>query len=168
MKIGIDLFTIFIGAFYLLGVLVLVSGVWAAWRSSQAAGWPTAPGKLTKADLKTESDSDGTNYEVQVEYTYQVAGQQYHGSRLAFGYSASSSYETHSQVLDKLKAAHSVDVRYAPGDPATACLSYGIHRSIQCLLAFSLFWIGFTAGFHLLWWLAMGSDSVLLRNLSVH
>jgi hypothetical protein len=168
MKIGIDFFTIFIAIFYLVGALVLAFGLRAAWRSSQAAGWPTVPGKLTKAELKTESDGEGTTHEVQVEYTYQVAGQQYHGSRLAFGYGASSGYEAHAQLLEKLKAAHSVDVRYAPGDPATACLSCGIHRSLQCLLVFSLFWLGFTAGFHLLWWLGTASDTVLLRNLSVH
>src|SRR5262249_1886620 len=116
---------------------------------------------------KENSDSDGTTYEVQVEYVYTVGGTEYRGSRLAFGYSGSSGREGHAEIHDKLKAAKSVDVRYDPEDPASSTLSFGIHRSIQFTLTFAITWLAVMVGFTVIWWLASRSDNVLLRNLSV-
>lgn len=132
-----------------------------------AANWPTAPGTITKLELKTNNDSDGNTYQVEVQYQYQVGGNSYSGSTLAFGYNSSGGKEIHDQILQKLRQAKSVDVRYDPNKPDSSCLSYGLHRSIQQTLAFAITWLGFSIGFSIIWWLAAQSDDVLLRNLAI-
>jgi hypothetical protein len=167
MKAGMGCFVAFISVFYLVGFGVLGYAVWSAWRSTQVASWPTTQGIVTNLALKESSDNDGTTYEVQVEYDYTVAGTLYRGSRLAFGYTASSGRDAHMAIHDKLKAAKIVDVHYDPADPASSALSFGIHRSIQFTLAFAITWLAFVIGFTLIWWLASRGDDVLLQNLSV-
>jgi hypothetical protein len=167
MKTRMGCFAIFISLFYLIGFGVLGAAIWSARRSTQAASWPTTRGVLTSLALKENPGSEGSTYEVKVEYTYTVAGKQYRGSCLAFGYMAGSEREAHAEIHEKLKAAKSVDVRYDPDDPASSTLSFGIHRSIQFVLAFAITWLAFVTGFTLLWWLGSRGDDVLLRNLSV-
>jgi hypothetical protein len=166
-KTSMGCFTLFISVFYLVGFGMLGYGLWAARRSTQATDWPTAPGTLTRVDLKTNSDGDGTTYQVEVQYTYRVGGDAYTGSRLAFGYTGSGGREAHAAIYEKLKDARSVDVRYDPEDPAASVLSFGIHRSIQLILIFAIVWLVFVVGFTVIWWLAASGDSVLLKNLSV-
>lgn len=161
-------FFLFMSFFYLVGFGVLGYGIWAARRSTQVANWPITQGNLTNVVLKENPDSDGTTYEVQVEYTYTVDGQVYHGSRLAFGYGSSSNHQAEAEIYEKLKAAKSVDVRYDPVNPASSALSYGIHFTIRFVLAFAITWLAFVIGFTLLWMLSSGSDKVLLQNLSIH
>lgn len=141
-------------------------GLWAAFRSTQASGWPETPGTVTNVILKENHDSDGTTYAVNVEYTYSVAGEAYNGSRLAFGYTGSSGREAHNEIYRKLKDAKEVQVRYDPDDPATSVLSYGVHRSIQFILAFAITWLAFVVGFTVMWWMFSKSDSILLENLT--
>jgi hypothetical protein len=160
-------FAIFISVFYLVGFGLLGFGIWSARRSTQAANWPVVRGILTNLALKENADSEGPTYEVQVQYAYTVAGTEYQGSRLAFGYSASSGREAHAEIHEKLKVAKGVNVRYDPDDPASSTLSFGIHRSIQFILAFAITWLAFVIGFTVIWWVASRSDNVLLQNLSV-
>jgi hypothetical protein len=160
-------FAPFISIFFLVGFGLVGFGIWSARRSTEAANWPTTPGTLTNVALDTNSSGDGTSYQVQVEYSYMVDGQAYRGYRLAFGYVGSGDRPAHAEIYEKLKAAKTVDVRYDPEDPSTSSLSYGIHRSIQFMLAFGIFWLVFTTGFTLLWLLMSRNDNVLLENLSV-
>ena len=160
-------FAAFISIFYAVGFGLLGYGLWSAWRSTEAASWPTTDGTVTKTELKENSDGEGTSYQVQVEYSYAVAGNNYHGSRLAFGYAGSSGREAHAEIHEKLKAAKSVTVRYDPADPASSVLSFGVHRSIQLMIIFAITWLAFCFGFTVLVWLTSFSDSVLLENLSV-
>jgi hypothetical protein len=169
MRLRVTFFAIFISLFYIVGFALLGYGLWSAKRSTEAAGWSTVRGTVTQCKLEHHSDSDGgTTYEVKVQYTYSVGGQQYTGSRLAFGYSASSGQEAHQEIMTALENAKGVEVRYDPLDPASSTLSYGIHRSIQFMLAFAVTWLLFVFGFTVIWWLASRSDSVLLQNLIVH
>jgi hypothetical protein len=168
MKTKMSCLTIFLGVFYLIGLGLLGWSLWSAWRSTQAANWPTTPGTITQLSVHESSDSDGGNtYEVKVQYAYSVDGAAYQGSRLAFGYTGSSGRQAHDEIHEKLKNAKIVTVRYDPADPAVACLSYGMHRSILLGLAFSITWLAFIVGLNLLMWLMSRGDSVLLENLSV-
>jgi hypothetical protein len=160
-------FTIFISIFYVVGFGVLGYGIWTARQSTLAAAWPTSAGTITSTALDVDSDGEGTSYEVKAEYKYFVAGKEYGGNRIAFGYSASTGREAHVEIYNKLKTAAAVDVRYDPTDPERSTLSFGINRSIWLLIVFGAMWLAFTFGFTLLWWLEWGGDDVLLRNLTV-
>jgi hypothetical protein len=162
-------FILFIGLFYAVGIFMLGYGLWAAWRSTAAGRWSTAPGTVTSCSLERKSDSDGGDtYEVKVAYAYAVNGRPYTGTRVAFGYGSSSGREAHRKIYDALHNAKGVEVRYDPSDPATSTLSYGVHRSIQFALAFAVTWLAFVVGFTLIWWLASRDDNVLLKNLVAH
>lgn len=167
MKVGSGLFAVFISLFYAVGFGLLGYGLWSAWRSNQAAAWPTTPATITSLELHENPDSDGTTYEVKVQYTYTINGMAYHGSRLAFGYDASSGRESHEEIRRKLQEAKAVATRYDPADPSVSCLSFGLHRSIQITLAFAVTWLLFVLGFTLLFWLFSSRDGVLLDNLLV-
>jgi hypothetical protein len=160
-------FIVFISVFYLVGFGILGYGVWSARRSTQAANWPTTPGTITQLSIQENSNADGSTCEVKVQYTYTVDGIAYEGSRLAFGYSGSSGKEAHDEIHRKLKEAKGVTVRYDPSDPSVSCLSFGLHRTIQIMLAFAVTWLAFVFGFTVLWWLFSCSDTVLLDNLLV-
>ena len=102
-----------------------------------------------------------------MSYQYSVNGRELTNDLLAFGYTASSGREAHEEILDKLKGASTVDVRYDPSDPQNSVLSYGVHRSIQVVLGFAVTWLLFVIGFTVLWWVSSCSDHVLLQNLHV-
>lgn len=158
----------FISIFYLVGFGMLGASLWNAWRSARAGSWPTTSAKITSVELDRRSDGDGGDaYQVNIHYSYEVLGETYEGSRLAFGYGSSSDRDAHWEIYQRLRKAEGVDVRYDPGNPAVSCLSYGIHRSIQICLAFSATWLAFVFGFTLLFWLFSLPDTALLKNLSL-
>ncbi|QDT52724.1 hypothetical protein Pan44_07360 [Caulifigura coniformis] len=157
----------FISIFYIAGFVILGWVVRGAYQSTQAATWPTAAGTITSLEVDDVSDSDGTAYEVKVHYSYSVAGTDYEGSRLAFGYGASSGWKAAQQIRERLQQAREVAVRYDPADPSVSCLSYGFHRTLQCVLAFGITWLLFVIGFTLMFWLFSRPDTVLLNNLLV-
>ncbi len=167
MKSQVGGFVLFISLFYLIGFGLLGYGLWSARRSTQAAAWPTTPATITSLEVRENSHSDDTTYEVKVRYTYTVEGVAFEGSRLAFGYGGSSDREAHDEIRRRLKEAKAVAVRYDPANPAVSCLSYGLHRTILFVLVFSVTWLLFVIGFTLLFSLSFRSDAVLLDNLSV-
>jgi hypothetical protein len=160
-------FIVVISLFYLVGFALLAGALWNTRHSLQAGSWPTAPAKITRLEVRENSDSDGSTYQVEVEYSYVVDGRPYDGKQLAFGYNATSGREAHDEICRKLQGAKQVFVRYDPANPARSCLSYGLHRSLQILLAFAVTWLAFIVGMTLLWWLFSRSDTVLLDNLMV-
>lgn len=168
MKMQNGCFVLFISVFYAVGFGLLGCGLWNVMRSSQAGAWPTVPGKTTHLAIDEHPGSEGgTSYEVKVKYTYTVGGVAYEGSRLAFGYGGSSGRDAHERIYQKLQAAKTVAVHYDPSEPSVSCLSHGVHRSIQIMLAFACTWLLFVIGFTVLFWLFSLSDTVLLDNLSV-
>jgi hypothetical protein len=162
------LFVPFISLFYAVGLGILGYALYAARRSAVAAGWPTTPGTVVRCSLADRSDGDGgTTYEVQVDYDYRVGARQLSGSRIAFGYAASSGWDAHNQIYQALRQAKAIRVRYDPADPAVSTLSFGLHRSIQFMFAFAITWLAFVVGFTVLWWVTAQPDDVLVRNLIV-
>jgi hypothetical protein len=166
-RMGIGCFVVFISVFYIVGIFILTYSLRSTWQSTQAAKWPTTPAILTESKIVQHQDDDGSSYEVKVQYSYTVDGVVYEGSRVAFGYSASSGFKAHEEIHQKLKGAKAISVRYNPNDPSISCLSFGFHRSIQIGLAFAITWMLFIIGFTLLFWLFSRRDSVLIDNLTL-
>jgi hypothetical protein len=158
----------FIGVFALVGFGMLGYGLWSAYRSTQAASWPIAEGKMTHLEVQVSVADEGTSYQVRAKYAYSVNGAEYEGSRIAFGYFGSSGKESHDEIYEKLKNAKTVEVRYNPSEPAVSCLSYGLNRSVLMIVGFAIVWLAFVTGVSLMVWLGSRSDEVLLRNLLVH
>jgi hypothetical protein len=117
--------------------------------------------------LDKSMDDESTTYWVRVKYTYTVDGIRHDGSRIAFGYAATSVRDDHEQIYHTLKDAKSVKVRYSLSEPSLSCLSAGSHRGIRLDFAFVLGWLSSCFWAILLWWVSQGSDIVLLDNLLI-
>jgi hypothetical protein len=121
-----------------LGVFLLVfggGGVYMIYlsRKSKAQAqssqiWPGITGRVTCSEVgeSTSTDSDGdshTSYHPRVEYSYQVAGQEFSGKRITFGVVKGSSNPRGAQaVLAKYPLGAAATVFYNPGNPADAVL----------------------------------------------
>jgi len=129
-------------------------------RSRRAAKWPTVPATVTRVEVVKGDDV----YSVEVAYTYSVGGVEYVGTRLAFGYGASSERAEHDEIFEKLRAAKTVAARYDPENPAESCLSCGVNKYIRLLVIvgawFTAIAVGLTAFF------STTGRGVLLRNLA--
>lgn len=165
MRAEMTFFVAFISIFYIAGFGLLGYSIVCLKRSTDAATWPTVMGNLSSCELTRDHDTDGDTWQVTVSYDYTVAGDQLTNDVLAFGYAASSGQDAHQEIYDRLNNAQGVAVRYDPSDPTNSVLSYGVHRSIQFLLAFAITWLLFVVGFTILWWVSSQSDAVLLKHL---
>jgi hypothetical protein len=160
-------FTIFISIFFLVGFGLLGYGVHSFYRGRQALSWPTVEGRLLECRLHENPDSDGTTWEVKVRYSYSVAGGEFEGKRVAFGYSGSSTHEEHQGIYEKLKSASRVMVRYQPSNPGSSVLAAGFNRSTFLILAFAVTWLLFTTGFTVLATSSSGRDTRILEQIQI-
>ena len=159
-------FTLFISVFFAVGFGILGYALYTLRASKVAGTWPTTQGKVLRCEIKEGSDSDGgRTYETKVEYSYTVAGSNYKGTRIAFGYSGSSGRKAHQEIADRLTGVKTVTVRYDPGDASKAVLSYGINRSTVVMLIFGATWTLFVTGFTVLWIMMSRSDTGVLSTL---
>jgi hypothetical protein len=167
MKAFTIFMVLFVGIFYVVGIGLFATTLLNAWRSTRAGRWPTVSGTINQLQLEEHPGEDGSRYEVKVRYAYAVDGVAYEGTRLAFGYGKSGGRKQHEEIERKLQAAQEVSVRYDPADPATSCLSFGLHRVIQTMLALSITVLLFIVGMTAIFVLLSLPDTVLLNNLTV-
>ncbi len=158
-------FTLFIALFFAVGFAILGYGIRSLILSNTAKTWPTAEGHVETCKVTESSDSDGTTYQVEVQYNYEVAGIRYTGNRIAFGYVGSSGRAAHQEIADRLSAAKTVRVRYDPANPWQAVLSYGLNRSTIFFLVFGATWLLFVIGFTALFITSSLSDTGILTTL---
>lgn len=160
--------TLFFALFLAIGVAILGFGLRSLFLSKQAEGWPTTPGRIVSSDFVTDTDDDGTTYRTKLRYAYNVAGRDYEGDRIAFGYSASSGRAFHYEIYEALPAGSQVAVRYDGNDPARAVLAFGVNRSILFLLIFGGVWTMFTLGMAAMFWLMEKGAGGFLENIIVY
>lgn len=97
-------------------------------KAAASQSWPSAPGIITNLDVRrsTSTDSDGDTtitYTPVIEYDYDVIGQTYHGSRVAFG--AVTGYSSQGKAQEALipyAIGGTVTVYYNPDNPSEAVL----------------------------------------------
>ncbi len=160
-------FVIFISIFFLVGFGLLGYGVHSFYRGRQALSWPAVEGRLLECRLHENRDSDGNTWEVKVRYCYTVAGREFEGTRVAFGYRGSSTQEEHEGIFAKLQLGSRVMVHYQPSDPGDSVLAAGFNRSTFLILAFAVTWLLFTTGFTVLWTTSSGQDTRILEQIEI-
>ncbi|HEY3800385.1 MAG TPA: DUF3592 domain-containing protein [Caulobacteraceae bacterium] len=119
----------------LLGILILLVGVglmWRAWASQKqakaAAGWPRVAGVVTASRVDTDRKSGGNGqseirYMTNVSYTYDVAGAQHIGRRIAFADPGYVTEKAAQAVLAPYGVGAPVSVLVDPANPDNAVLS---------------------------------------------
>lgn len=138
---------LFFWVFMILGLVTFSIGVCMAVKSIRSNYWPTTQGVIESAasHLNPNGKGGGT-YSVEIIYTYQIAGVDYTGNKIAIGQMSASSQYTQG-ILDRYPIGRKVSVSYSPGDPSEAVLETGIHGGTWICLgvgtAFTLFSIMF-------------------------
>ena len=160
-------FIAFISIFYIVGFVILGSGLNSLNQANAAKHWPTTSGIMEDVQFITDNDSDGTTYEVRAKYLYRVQGVSYEGDNISFGYNAGSGLVAHQQIYEKLKSAKKIEVRFNPDQPSQSTLAYGATRSHFIMLTFGATWLLFVIGFTILVFMFGQTDAGLLSRLIV-
>ncbi|MBA4379859.1 MAG: hypothetical protein C0393_04105 [Anaerolinea sp.] len=119
---------IFILAFAGAGVFLLIKSFKDRKKAEASQGWPATQGQIIEARIaeSTSTDSDGdtsTSYSPAVEYTYSVAGQEYKGNKITFGFTQGyGNYAKAQAALARYTLGAQVTVYYDPANPADAVL----------------------------------------------
>lgn len=126
-------FGLICGGFFFLVTLVLGAGlIYFSIRSKKKAdasqGWPGVTGKVLAATVRESinRDEDGNetvSFYPQVEYTYEVNGQDLRSKRLSFGgVVAQKSREKVQAILQQYPIDSTVLVYYNPANPSEAVI----------------------------------------------
>ncbi len=145
------------GMLFAVGFGIIGWGVYCVFKSQKASCWPFVLGTMNICEIKKTGDVDGITYRVHVYYSYRVNDRQYHGNRIAFGYSGTNKHAEHAALYDKLSRASNVIIRYNPSNPSDSVLTYGLNLSTIRILAFGIMWLLFVIGFTALWTLSSWS-----------
>lgn len=133
----------FCSLFIVLGVVGAMLTVLNVFKARAIADWPTTKADVVRCDQKILDDYSGSGswaqYEVIVKYRYRVAGRQYESDRIHPEYMAGD-LGVQRPLLQRLKAARVVQIRYNAADPAEAYLLSGQYDAY-----FSTFFIGLLA-----------------------
>jgi hypothetical protein len=136
----------------------------------RAIGFPTTPGRITRSELRIHH-GEGTSYEADLEYAYEVAGVGYVANRYSYGMTNNSS----RRHAEKIVAAHPVDSRvdvsYNPADPNDALLRPGLEAMDfflpLFLVPFNVVMVGmfsYTLGAPIRGWLGLAPLAVAVRQ----
>jgi hypothetical protein len=116
-----------------LGLVALILGgvfLFIGWRgkkqSDASRSWPSVPGRVTAATMRTSTSYDhdtspSTSYQPVVEYDYTVMGAAYHASRVAFGADSFGKGQAEA-ILARYPVDTHVTVYYNPEKPGEAVL----------------------------------------------
>jgi hypothetical protein len=129
----LQLFGLFCGGIFILafagaGVFLLVKSFKDRKKAETSQGWPATQGQIIAARISesTSTDSDGdrsTSYSPALEYTYNVAGQEYKGDKIAFGFTQGyGRYAKAQAALARYPLGAQVTLYYNPANPADAVL----------------------------------------------
>jgi hypothetical protein len=119
--------------FGLAGAMTLMI-LWGNARQAAAtARWPQTSGQIVSSSAesyRTYAGSGGTShlvtcYKPVVEYSYEVAGRDYHSTQLSFGGEVAGSQALAEERAARYRAGGQVVVRYDPGNPSVAVIEVG-------------------------------------------
>ena len=87
--------------------------------------WPTAPGRVTAAEIQESYDSRGRSCTPHIAFEYQVDGRSQRGDSLMIGVTPSGSKSYAKSVTEKYPVGAAVQVAYDPAAPERSVLEPG-------------------------------------------
>jgi hypothetical protein len=108
----------------LVGIGLTFTGIYSIVEASKSKRWPSAPGAISKSEVKETRWGDVVEFSTDIEYTYTVGDKHYLASRVTWApenLSDIKKEEVIKKVLD-YPAGKQVTVFYDPVDPTIAVL----------------------------------------------
>ena len=118
----------FVLAFAAAGGFLIYQTIQSRKKADASQAWPSTLGQVTEARVSrhTSTDADGDTSESftpLVRYRFQVAGQEYEGKKITFGFQQSFSNQAKAQAaLETFPVGRQVSVYYDPNNPSDAVL----------------------------------------------
>lgn len=131
----------------IIGLWVVSSVFLSRKRADASQSWAGVRGKVIDSHVqeKETNDYDGnthTSYSAKVCYRYAVGGEEFTGSRIAFGVKPTNKAAT-SEIVAKYPVDTAVMVYYDPEKPQEAVLERNTNSGwVQILLGIGLFFAG--------------------------
>ena len=125
---GVVCGTVLILGFIGVGIFLIVRSMQSRKKAEASQGWPSTAGQISESRVAhsthTDTEGDSTDsYTPYIEYTYQVAGQDYTGRDLTFGFTQGYGNASKAQaILAKYPVGAQVNVYYDPAEPQKAVL----------------------------------------------
>jgi hypothetical protein len=122
------------------GVLVVVRGYRIICQARASASWQPTTGLILRSQLVAMSDSEGTSYAADVQYSYGVQGAEYTGNRIYFGDDMWSMPFIRSarKYTERYPVGRRITVYYDPRNPCAAILEPGLSLRSYATLVFGL------------------------------
>jgi Protein of unknown function (DUF3592) len=124
--------------------------LWDQFRQIRATGFPQSTGIVSHSQVTSHQGSKGgTQYDVEMEYSYRVNGEAFKGERYRYNNYPSSDSKWATVIVDQHPVGAAVPVFYDPQIPGEALLSPGIDGSdlfnLLFLTPFNLVMVGLWA-----------------------
>lgn len=112
------------GLFAFSGIIVIGIAVFVRGRAAASQKWPMVLGQVIESRVTSSTSSEGgTTYEPRIQYAYDLGGQAYHSSRVAFGGFVSTGNPRDAQKhTARYPVGAVVQVYYNPTNPQDATL----------------------------------------------
>jgi hypothetical protein len=113
--------------FGLLGLIFLIIALVSRKKAQTSQSWPTTPGTVLSSSIEehtefdSENQSNSINFQPVVQYRYKVMGQEYIGSKIAFGANRFDHARAQS-ISSRYVPNAAVTVHYNPQNPQDAIL----------------------------------------------
>ncbi|MBL4884939.1 MAG: DUF3592 domain-containing protein [Planctomycetaceae bacterium] len=136
-----------IGALFMGTIFAVVGGCfmwfwgWPVLQMAKASqDWPSTNGSVLSSEVVSNRDNDGdTSYRPQIEYSYQVDGQDYQQGNIRYDgdWGSSNSSYAHKTVRE-YPIGKQVDIYYDPENVTEAVLEPGVTWASYSILGFGL------------------------------
>jgi hypothetical protein len=117
---------VFFGMFFTAGcAFFFFMFLWPMMRIMGARDWVETPCVIVSSEVGVHSDSDGSTYSIDIEYTYFVDGRQHKSDRYSFDRSSSSGRGGKQRIVDQHPVGSEHVCYVDPDDPDEAVLNRG-------------------------------------------
>jgi hypothetical protein len=117
--------------------------VWLA-QAIRAKSWPVAKGMVVSSEIVAYSHPNNSTYGPEIIYQYHVDGRRYRSGRISLFGPAQCAWRTRGmhRLIERYAVGTTIEVHYAPNDPANALLEPGLNLSACVVTAFAILLLG--------------------------